>query len=120
MPFDFYKVLHVMGLMMLFSSLGAAIIFYASGSVVKTYKLLISVFHGLGLVLLLVSGFGMLARMGGGMIMPAWVHPKLLVWVLMGGALFAIKKKANWSTVWWLSILSLGLVAASFAVNKPI
>lgn len=129
MPFDFYKVIHLTGLFMLFLSFGGAIVLAVALKKVQTseildpsfkrIKSLTSAFHGLGLLFILVSGFGMLARLGGGMVLPPWVHPKLLIWVLSGGALFLVKKKPQYSVLWYILALAMGVTAALFAINKP-
>ncbi|HPI40576.1 MAG TPA: hypothetical protein PLJ21_07205 [Pseudobdellovibrionaceae bacterium] len=130
MPFDFYKMLHLTGLFLLFLGFGGGIVLYSISKSLKEsdlsqvpwkkFKIFTSAFHGLGLVFILVSGFGMLARMGGGMVLPAWIHPKLLIWVLAGGFLFLIKKKPNLSVLWYILTLVFGITAGIFGVYKPI
>ena len=58
-----YKVLHILGLMLVFSSLGGLLFHSLGGGGTKHrgHKLA-GASHGIGLVLVLVSGFGMLAN----------------------------------------------------------
>ncbi len=42
------------------------------------------IFHGLGLLVLLVSGFGQLAKLGMSAHMPTWVIVKLVLWLVLG------------------------------------
>ena len=76
--------------------------------------------HGLGLLLILVSGFGMLARMGlvGGL--PPWIHAKLTIWVLAGVAIAVAKRKSEKLAVWiYAATVLLGFTAAYIAIFKP-
>ena len=40
--------------------------------------------HGIGLVVLLVSGFGNLAKLGMTAHMPGWVIAKMVLWLVLG------------------------------------
>lgn len=76
--------------------------------------------HGIGLLLALVGGFGLLARLGvvhGGL--PAWVIAKLGIWfvfAIMVGVV--IRKKSLAKPLWFITLL-LGGLAAYLAGSKP-
>lgn len=75
--------------------------------------------HGIGLFLVLLGGFGMLARLGIVSGLPGWIYGKLAVWVLLGVLVLVIAKRPNWSkSVWWATI-TLPLIAAYLALYKP-
>ena len=71
----------------------------------------------LGLVLLLVGGFGMLAKLGVSGI-PGWVHPKILIWVLLGLAVAVPYRKPELARPLWFAAPILALIAAYLGLNK--
>ena len=75
--------------------------------------------HGLGLLFLLLGGFGMLTRMGIVWPYPNWLLVKLVIWVLLAMGLSAAKKRARWALLVTLYFIALGAVASSMAVLKP-
>lgn len=118
--YQFYKVMHIIGIMMLFFGLGGLLLAYASqGQMKAKIKMIGFMAHGLGLLLVLVGGFGMAARLGlvGGL--PPWIHFKLLVWVLLGVAVSLLKRKSQWTSTLFAAILVLGSAAAFVATYKP-
>lgn len=122
MSYETYKVLHLLGIFFLFTSLGGVALHAINGGSKNDNRgrRAIASMHGLGLLLLLVAGFGMLARkdlMTGGM--PGWVWGKLLVWVILGGLLYVpYRRPALARPVLWLVPL-FGLLAALLAVYQP-
>jgi hypothetical protein len=117
-----YKILHIIGAFLLLAALGALTLRQADGGRPGgPPSKLASISHGIALLLILVSGFGMLARLG---IMhdwrfPAWIWLKLIIWLLMGAALVAIRRLPRYAALlWWLFPL-LGGLAAYLALFKP-
>jgi hypothetical protein len=71
-------------------------------------------------LLILVGGFGLLARTGGmANGLPGWLHPKLLIWVLVGGLPALINRKPEWGKLLWFIVPLLMLTAAYFGVYHP-
>lgn len=108
-----YKVVHVFGVLLVFLGFGALL----GGERRRAATLA----HGIGLAVILVAGFGALARLGvanpGGW--PLWVWLKLAVWLALG-ALMTVGKRspAAARTFWWL-VPILGAAAAYLALYKP-
>ena len=103
MPYATYKVLHLVGIVLLLIGLGAAIANSRGQGGGRGFAML---FHGVGLLLILVAGFGMQAKNNIGF--PAWLWAKLGVWILLA-ILPALVKRG---------VLSIGaglLVAAALA-----
>ena len=116
-----YKVIHITGLILVFMSLGAVALLATSGGSRKDnpWRVRIGMCHGIGLFLLLLSGFGMLAKLGLFHALPIWVMTKLAIWLLIGAALtltYRCQRKA--SAVWWMVIV-LGIAAAYLGIYKP-
>lgn len=119
MSFDFYKLLHFLGIFMVFSALGGQIVQALNGGDAKQMpgRKWMAVFHGLGLLIVLVAGFGMIAKAGYGF--PGWVIGKLVVWVALGGIGAVVARKRNLAGLIWVVVLLLGLIAAYLAHYKP-
>jgi len=78
---------------------------------------LLSIFHGVGLVLLLVAGFGMLARLGIMWPWPGWVIVKVVLFAILGG-FPALSRRFDAGLGWWIAIILI-LLAAWTGVMKP-
>lgn len=119
MSYTFYKVLHFLGIFMVFSGLGAQCIMAINGSEkAPAAKKWLGIMHGVGLLVALVAGFGLLARVGGGM--QGWVMVKLAIWIILGGIGAIAARKQNLAGMVWVFALLLGWGAAFMAVNKPL
>lgn len=117
-----YKVLHILGVLFLFIALGGLLSAYSSapdGS--PASRKIAGMLHGLGLVIILVSGFGALARLGssnpGGW--PLWVWLKALIWLVFGAVLVLIRRVPALRRPLWFLLPALGAVAAYLALYKP-
>lgn len=77
MPYATYKVLHLVGIVLLLVGLGAALT-TAKGGAGRRIGLAL---HGLGLLLALVGGFGLEAK--GKIGFPLWLWAKIGAWVLL-------------------------------------
>ena len=119
-----YKLIHLVGIIMAMSALGGAAFYaLAGGSQEKGApgRRLLAMVHGLGVFLVLLGGFGMLARLGivhgGGF--PGWIWVKLTVWVVVAGALFLPRRRPAYAVPLLLSLPLLGGLAAYMAIWKP-
>ncbi len=119
--YSIYKIIHLTGVLMVFLSLGGVAMHAINkGTKDHSWKKPVAITHGLGLLLSLVGGFGLLARLG---VMhgtlPGWVLTKLGIWftfaILIG---VLIRKPSLAKPIWVLTIL-LGGVAAYLAGSKP-
>lgn len=120
MSYQFYKVLHLLGLMLLFFGFGGLLIAaYARVELKKSARIMAFATHGLGLLLIVVSGFGMAARLGLVQGLPSWVQAKVGIWFLLAIGISLVKRKG--SIGWPVAILlwGLGTTAAYIAINKP-
>jgi len=118
-----YKVIHILGLLLTFIPLGALALHAMNGGDRESNRSRkwVMVSHGVGLVLLLVSGFGMLARLqiGHGEPWPAWVWIKIVIWVTAGGLVALVVRVPRLARLWWVVVPLLGTVAAWVALYKP-
>jgi hypothetical protein len=121
--YEAYKVLHLLGVVCVIAALGGVAVHAGNGGQRQGNALrrVISALHGLGLLVILVAGFGLLARLdlvSGGL--PMWVYGKLALW-LVAGALLAIpyRRPAAARGTLMIGLPLLGAIAAWLAVYKP-
>ncbi|MBC7741411.1 MAG: SirB2 family protein [Bdellovibrionaceae bacterium] len=120
MSYEIYKIIHLLGLVLLFSGLtGLLTVRMSGGQLAGSTKSLVFVSHGVGLLLLLVSGFGLLARLGLTHDIPNWVFVKIAAWVVAGGAIALVKRKGHIGWPLFLSLIFVFLIAGYFAIFKP-
>ncbi len=121
MPYEVYKVLHILGVMLLFVALGGAAMHGINGGTKEDNagRGLVAASHGSALVIILVAGFGLLAKLGMASSMPLWVILKLVIWLLMGGVLVILNKQPKAAKALWFALPVLGALAAYLAVTKP-
>lgn len=117
MPPELYKVLHVLGLFLVFAAIGGAIVQTVLGGGNGRGRKLIAIAHGVGLVIVLVSGFGALAKLGLGL--PAWAWVKLVIWLVFGGVVVVIRKQPALAGFLWWALPVLGAFAGYLAIYKP-
>lgn len=115
----FYKVLHEASSLALFLSLGALFPSAWKADCPAPIRRLAIITHGIGILLLLISGFGMLARLGLSWPLPGWVIPKLVAWLVLAAAPAIYKRMPNRVALVWCGLIVLGLLASYFGHIKP-
>ena len=113
-----YKALHVLGLFLVFTGLGGLMIQALTGTGDnRAARRLVGIAHGVGLLIVLVSGFGGLAKLQVGL--PVWVWLKVAVWIVIGGVIVVIRRQPKLvGALWWVLPL-LGAFAGYLAIFKP-
>jgi uncharacterized membrane protein SirB2 len=124
MSYEFYKVLHLFGILTLFCGLGAsAMLSLRGGSEDETKPLrkYLGMIHGVAALVIFVAGFGLMARTGivQGGAWPTWIYVKVMIWLLLGGALVLVRKQPAMGRLWVVALPVIGALAAYFAVGKP-
>jgi hypothetical protein len=122
-PLEPYKLLHIVGVMLAFAALGGLALTVENGATKQTSRSrkLIAMTHGIAMFLVILGGFGALARLnishGGGL--PGWIIVKLLVWLAMAAiVVLPYRKPASARAVFW-ALPVLGVIAVSMALWKP-
>ena len=121
MSYEFYKVLHLLGILVLFTAMGGlAMVTLRDGTDEEKKKARkpLMILHGVALLVIFVAGFGLMARLGMmGNGWPTWIFGKLGVWLVLGGATAMLKKPLG--NTWYLVLPAVGAVAAALAIFKP-
>ncbi|MEX2283866.1 MAG: hypothetical protein WEE89_15380 [Gemmatimonadota bacterium] len=122
MPYQAYKLIHFLGIfsLLIAIALSAAHVLRGGTRADNPNRRLLGIVHGLASFLILLGGFGMLARLNivqGGL--PAWVWAKLVIWVLAGASLGLVYRGAGLAKAVLVGVPMLALIAAYFALYKP-
>lgn len=113
MSYQFYKVLHVASLFLLFTSLAA--IAFSAADKRKPWAAL----HGIATLVAFVAGFGLLAKIGAMKAFPSWALVKIVIWLALGAMPVILRKKPGMALQLLLASVLLGAVGSYTAVNKP-
>ncbi len=118
-----YKVIHLIGIFLTLAALAGLALAAANGATRQTNAAtrMIAVSHGLGLFIILVGGFGLLARLGviHGSAFPGWVWGKLAIWLVIGALVAVPYRRPQLARLVFLAVPVLGGLAAWLAIYKP-
>jgi len=121
--YNIYKVLHILGIALAFAAVGGVNVAVINGltKATNSARKLGAAVHGIALFLLLVGGFGMLARLGmvQGHAFPGWLWGKIVVWALLGVATVIPYRKPHLAKPLFIVTPLLAAVAAWLAIYKP-
>lgn len=121
---SFYNLVHIVGIILAMLALGGASILALAtpaGATPRPTRRLLAMLHGIGVFLVLLGGFGMLARLGithSGF--PGWIWVKLAVWAIVAGALFLPRRNSAIAKPLLLALPILGGLATYMAIYKPV
>ena len=120
MSYEFYKIMHVTGFIMVFLGLAGILALRMSGPTLspRPYRLFM-ITHGVGLLLAFVAGFGLAARLNMFGHLPMWVWGKIAIWLVLGGAIALAKRKGQIGTPILVLFVGLACTAAWLAITKP-
>jgi hypothetical protein len=121
MSYEFYKVLHITGIFMVISAVGAHLLNgMLGGNKQFAGRKFVSILHGIGLLIAFVAGFGLMARLGMmGAGWPIWVTLKMVIWLFLGVVILIPRYKPTWSKAVWIAVIIVGSFAAYLARYKP-
>ena len=114
-----YHVLHLLGIMMIFVGYGGLTARVMLDVDDRRLRRLGAITSGLGLFLVLLGGFGLLARLYDGQFL-GWINVKIGVWVLLGALIFFINRFPKLGQFWWWLATLLGLVAVLMVYVRPL
>ena len=120
MSYEVYKIIHLVAIVLLFSGLIGLLTVQMSGGVLTgKVKSMVFISHGVGLIVLLISGFGLAARLGLVAGLPSWIYAKLAIWFILGGAISLVKRKGIIGWPLFISLIAVFTIAAVIAILKP-
>jgi hypothetical protein len=116
-----YKLIHYLGIFILLATLGATLGRQAMTEGRDPLRARLGAVHGVALFLVLLGGFGLMARVGvaHGSMFPGWILVKLGIWVLLGGVLFVARQNRRWTMHLLALVPLLAVLAGWVAFTKP-
>jgi len=117
MTVEIYRLIHLAGVLMVFLAFGGLIGRSLLGVDGVKLKKLAGITSGVGLILVLLGGFGLLAKLKYGF--PGWAIVKLVIWIAFGGLIAVANRKPALAKGLWWGVLVLGLIAVSMVLWKP-
>ena len=120
MSYNFYLFLHISGLILMVSALFGAIVYGHATEVLSIkWRKAFGMMHGIGLMIMFIAGFGLLARLQLPFPFPGWVWVKIVLWFIIAFLIsFAFKAKLP-SRQLWIIALAVLILSAGLAVFKP-
>ena len=117
MPAYIYQILHLSGLVLVFLSLGGAVVRSMSKSDEPAIRKLVGMSHGIGMLLVFIAGFGLIAKTGVGF--QAWVFIKIGIWILLAVLFAIINRKPDLAGTLWYMVLLVAVIAIILVYRKP-
>lgn len=110
-----YRLLHIVGLFAVFLGLGGSLALVDAGK--SAGRAIALALHGLGLIVVLVAGFGLQAKLLDGF--PMWLITKIALWLVIGALPFLVRKRYVPPVVGWIVALAAGATAAWLVLERP-
>ena len=122
MPYELYKLVHFLGVFLILTVLAAACMHVLRGGTRadNPNRRAMGITHGIASFLILLGGFGMLARLGvmhGGL--PGWIYAKLVIWLAASGSIALVYRGPGPARTLLMALPLLAVLAAYFALYKP-
>lgn len=122
MSYEFYKVLHLVGIFMVLTSVSSLTLHVIGGGnkINTPFRKVLMIVHGIGVLITLVAGFGLLARLGlarSGI--PNWALVKLVIWGYFAVATVFVYRMPKHAKGFWFKIIVLASISAYLAIYKP-
>ncbi|MFN0099156.1 MAG: hypothetical protein ACKVS7_10810 [Gemmatimonadaceae bacterium] len=122
---DLYEIVHILGIALTMLAFGGIVMHASEGGTWKgpRSRTMLKVAHHVGVFLILLGGFGMLARIGiakGGIAtFPGWLWAKIALWVVLAGVVSLPYKQPRFALPAFFAVPTLSGLAVYFALYKP-
>jgi hypothetical protein len=113
------KVVHLVALALTFMGLAGALASNAVSPGPSITRRIFAVSHGIGLLLLLITGFFLLIQLGIGKNLPGWVWGKMIIWLLAGASAVLVRRFARLRIPLLVYLAVLVGLGAWLALYKP-
>ena len=110
-----YKWLHLAGIFLFFMSFGAHIFNVKINNSKATRFIQINM--GIALLVILVAGFGMLAKIT--LVHLGWISTKIVIWIFFAAMIVLVKKLPKQGHWFWYIAWVFGISAVYMALFKP-
>jgi len=109
-----YKIIHLAGIFLLIGGIGGmwAMAAASTEEARGAARRLLMASHGVAMLLILLAGFGMLAKLGISGAWPLWVWIKIAIWLLLGALPVLLNRSARASSALFYLAPLLAAIAA--------
>lgn len=107
----FYHIAHIVGLIFVFIGIGCLLTSEGAKSAMK--------WQGIGLLISIITGFGMLAKLGIMKSLPSWAIAKLVLWLILGVLPVLAKRRVLAAPVVVIIAVVIGGTLAYLGYLKP-
>ncbi len=112
-----YKVIHIVAVIYVFTAIGGLMVHAIDRGTANSGRKLAGMTHGLALLVVLITGFGLMAKLQTGMAL--WIWLKVGLWIAVGASIAAIRRLPGQARLLWLLLPLLGGIGAYLAIYKP-
>lgn len=118
MDYNTLRIVHITGIVLTFMGLSGILALKMAGGAPLPKRLIFHTSYGLGLLIIIVTGFMLAAKLGIKS-PPAWLDGKLVIWLLAGSSVVLANRLCRFAP--WLVIFFAVLVATAawLAIDKP-
>ena len=113
------KIVHLVGLALLFMGLAGVLACGATPTTSPATRRIFMISHGVGLLILLFSGFTLALQLGIGRNLPGWIWMKMAIWLMAGGTVILARRFSQYAALLMVYFAVLVALAAWLALYKP-
>ena len=119
MDYPTLKIIHLVGLVLVFMGLVGVLASKASSDAPFKKRWIFHLSHGLGLLLIIYSGFALAYQLGIRESVPGWLKGKMVIWLLAGGSMVLVTRFSRFAGSLLIGFAMLVLIGAWLAIKKP-
>lgn len=120
MSYSTLKIIHITGLVLAFMGLTGVLALKSAGEADFKKRWFFHASHGIGLMIVLVTGIALGLKLGLTHPAPLWVIDKFGIWLLTGAAMFLALRFSRFAPIVLLYLAALVFAAAWLAIYKPV
>jgi hypothetical protein len=119
MDYPTLRIIHLTGLALTFMGLTGILAVKMTGTAPFSRRLIFHLAHGIGLLVLIVSGFALAGQLGVLQTAPGWLKGKMVIWLLAAGSMALATRLSRYAAWVFLFFVALVVAAAWLAITKP-
>jgi hypothetical protein len=119
MSYPTLKVIHLVALALTFMGSAGVLAVNAASPGPSVTRRIFAISHGLGLILLLITGFLLLMQLGIGKNLPGWVWGKVIIWLFAGASATLVRRFSKFPVPMLVYLAALVGLGAWLALYKP-
>jgi hypothetical protein len=119
MDYPTLKIIHLTGLALTFMGLSGILGLKVAGQAPLRKRLIFHFAFGIGLLIILGTGFALAATLNVLHTAPGWLKGKMIIWLLAGGSMALATRLSRFTGLVLAFFVLLVVIAAWLAIDKP-